>query len=99
MVGRPDARAAGTGARLRTDLPHTADRVMSRNRIQIALLLAILVLCGLMFIAAVGRIRETANRSKCRNNFRQICIGWENYRGANNDRYPRAILGSTEVAP
>lgn len=67
----------------------------SRREVFVALLLAIVI--GGLLLAAVGRVRESAARMKCRNNLKQLGIAIHGYHDVNNRLPPLVDVG--EGAP
>jgi hypothetical protein len=64
-----------------------------RHRIQIVVAFVLLSLAGGFSILAVSRIRETAQRTACSNNLRQIGIAVFNYQDVNGKLPPMADQG------
>ena len=58
------------------------------SRIGVVVALLMVGLCIALFLSAVGRIREAAALSTCKNNLKQLGIAVHNYSSANRDRLP-----------
>lgn len=62
---------------------------LSRIEVLVALILA--VVAGGLFLAAVGRVRESAVRMSCGNNLKQLALAAHNYTSANKDLLPPLV--------
>lgn len=72
---------------------------MNRKRAQAVTAVVVAVVAITFCFQLARKTRETANRSRCHNNVRSLCLGIHNYASANNDRFPRANFGKGELAP
>jgi hypothetical protein len=70
---------------------------MTRRRVGVAVGLLLALLVFGLGVAAVGRVREAATRSRCQNNFKQLGIGFHAYVDAYGYLPPLVDLG--EGAP
>jgi prepilin-type N-terminal cleavage/methylation domain-containing protein len=64
--------------------------------IELLVVIAIIAILAAILIPAVGKVRESANQSKCVSNLRQLAVAANMYASDNNGDYP-ALNGETET--
>jgi len=69
-----------------------------RNRIQAALVVAILLVLAGLFAPAVRKVHEAAARSHCQNNLRSLALALQNYESCYGG-YPHGTVAGTDLPP
>jgi len=70
---------------------------MDKNGFTLIELLVVIVIIGILvaiLVPALGRAREESRRAQCKNNLRQIGIGWYLYLDDNDERFPDTSAGT-----
>ena len=58
--------------------------------IELLVVIAIIALLAAILFPVFSRVRENARRSSCQSNLKQLALGFQQYMGDNDGRFPHA---------